>query len=162
MTNGLPEEVVPLLETVHSRLFPKDTPLDFWQIDHGPSILNGFMELAAQIQLALIDGDPGEAIPAGYLMLMALFSWEASAQADGWSQYFESSEGQIKRICQLYEIVGLPDEAEAIRRARAAVDNGAGHLEVAGAYGSQLGDLDRLEYLTEWFCDNSEQLLYRD
>lgn len=161
MTNGLPEEVVPILETVQSRLFSEETPLDFWQIDHGPSILNGFMELAAQLQLALIEDFPAETLPAGYVMLMALFNWEASAQSDGWSQYFESSDSQFERIRQLYEIVGLPDEAESIRRARAAAASGADHSGVSDAYGSQLGDLDRLEYLTQWFCDNSEQLLYR-
>lgn len=156
-----PEEVVPILEAVQNRLFSKETPLDFWKIDHGPSILNGFMDLAAELQLAIFDGFSPEGLPAGYVMLMTLFNWEASGQADGWSQYFESSDSEIESICALYELVGLPDEAESIRRARAAADSGSDTSVMADAYGAQLGDLDRLEYLTQWFCDNSEQLLYR-
>ena len=165
MAKNLPAELIPILETVQSRIFSKDTPLDFWRIDHGPSILNGFMDLAAHLQLAILDGHSAEKWPAGYLMLMVLFNWEAAAQADGWSQYFDSSDRQIDSVCRLFIHVGLHDEAASIRRAREAADCDSDTAVVASAYGAHLHkysvDLDRLEYLTQWFCDGADELLYR-
>ena len=131
----------------------------------GPSILNGFMDLAACLQLAVLDGHAPEEWPAGYVMLMALFNWEAGAQTDGWSQYFESTDGEIENVCMLFQHVGLPDEADSICRARKAADSDSDTSVVADAYGAQVHeysiDLDRLEYLTQWFCDGSDELLYR-
>jgi hypothetical protein len=165
MARNLPDEVVPILETVQSRFFSKDTPLDFWIIDHGPSILDGFMDLATQLQLAIFAGHSAEKWPGGYIMLMVLFNWEAAAQSDGWSQYFESSDGEIDGVCMLFSHVGLPDEAKSIRRAWAAADSDSDSTVVADAYGAHLHeysvDLDRLEYLSQWFCDAADELLYR-
>jgi len=165
MERNLPNELIPILETVQSRFFSNDTPLDFWEIDHGPSILNGFMDLAAHLQLAIFEGHSPEKWPVGYMMLMVLFNWEADAQADGWSQYFESSDAEIDGVCMLFKHVGLPDEAESVRRAYEAADCESDTDVVADAYGAQAHeysvDLDRLEYLTQWFCDGADELLYR-
>jgi hypothetical protein len=168
MARNLPDEIVPILETVQSRFFSKDTPLDFWRTEQGQSLLNGFMDLAAQLQLALFDGHAPEEWPAGYMMLMVLFNWEAAAQADGWTQYFESSDGEIDSVCMLFKHIGLPEEAEAIRRAREAADlteSDSDTAVVAKAYGAKLHeysvDLDRLEYLAKWFYEGADELLYR-
>jgi hypothetical protein len=165
MARDIPDELVPILETVQSHFFSKDTPLDFWRIDDGPSILDGFMDLATQLQLAIFAGHAAEKWPAGYIMLMVLFNWEAAAQADGWSQYFESSDDEIDGVCMLFSHIGLPDEAESIRRARAAADSDS-DTDVADAYSAQIHeysvDLDRLEYLAQWFCDGADELLYRN
>ena len=165
MARNLPDEIVPILETVQSRIFSKDTPLDIWKIDYGPSILDGFMDLAAHLQLASLDGNSPEKWPAGYLMLMVLFNWEAAVQADGWTQYFESSDGEIEGVCMLFKHVGLPDEADSICRAREAAVYDSKTEVVAKAYGAKLHDysvdLNRLEYLTQWFCDGADELLYR-
>lgn len=169
MAKNLPDEIVPILEIVQSRFFSPETRLDFWKTEQGGSLLNGFMDLALQLQIALFDGHSHEKWPAGYTMLMLLFNWEAAGQADGWSQYFESSDDEIDSVCMLFRHVGLPEEAEAIRRAREAADLTESDLDtaiVANAYGAQSHkysvDLDRLKYLAKWFHEGADELLYRD
>lgn len=169
MARRLPDEIVPILEIVQSRFFSTDTPLDFWKTEQGRSLLNGFMDLAAQLQLALFDGHSHERWPAGYTMLMVLFNWEAAGQADGWSQYFESSDDEIDAVCMLFRHIGLPEEAEAIRRARGAIDLAESDLDTAAVANAYIArpykysvDLDRLEYLAKWFHEGADELLYRD
>ena len=164
---NLPEEIVPVLEIVRGRFFSEDTPLDFWVAEQGQPLVSGFMDLASQLQLALFDGHSPEEWPEGYLMLMVLFNWEAGAQADWWSQYFESTDAEIDSVCMLFNHVGLPEEAESIRRAReaaAAVDSSSDTEVIANAYRAKPHkysvDLDRLEYLAQWFCDGADELLY--
>lgn len=163
---SLPENIRPILETVRERFFSADSQLDFWRGSYDPSMINGFMDLAAHLQLAIFDGQSPESWPPGYTMLMVLFAWESSAQADGWSQYFESSDGEIDAVCMLYTHVELPEEAEAIRRARSVAEVDDDPSAVSAAYDAEShdysGDLDRLEYLAKWFCEGADELLYAE
>ena len=117
MPNELPDNIVPHLQSVNQKMFYGQAPLDFWQLDDDQSVTDGFMELAAILELAVLEGEFPEKWPNGYRMIMVLFSWEGSAQSDGWSQYFEASDEQLTGVCSLYKFVDLPEEAEAITRA---------------------------------------------
>lgn len=166
MPKSLPESIEPILQIVNERFFSAEAPLDFWRGGYDPSLINGFMDLAAHLQLAIFDGQSPESWPHGYTMLMVLFAWESGAQADGWSQYFDSTDGEIDAVCMLYKHVGLPEEAESIRRARSAAEHDDDRSAVSAAYGAERhecsDDVNRLEYLAKWFCEGADELLYTE
>ncbi len=165
MPSELPDNIVPYLQAVNQRMFEGQAPLDFWRMDDDRSIVTGFMDLAGLLQLAILDGETHETWPSGYKMLMVLFQWEAEAQSDGWNQYFESSDDHIEGVCSLYKFVGLPDEAQSIRRARNAGNQSGLVEDVSAAYGAAThpysADLDRLDFLAHWFRDNADFYLYK-
>lgn len=158
----LPANVVPFLEKVRARIPQRDVPLDFWRIDSGPKILAGFLELAALlVQSELEEAD----VPRGYVVLAYLFKWEADCQADGWGAFGSTPARDFQRICSMFAEVGL--EAEALSLAHqmkaylADPNDSASLAQAAAAFEHELsGDLDRLEYLTQYFCDHAEELLY--
>jgi hypothetical protein len=162
MPGSLPLIVQPLLEKVRARIPARNVPLDFWQIDSGPLILDGFMDLASLLMLSDLRE---EDVPRGYLMLSYLFDWEAQCQSDGWSAFGHKSLTEFERICGFYGEVGLADEAASLWAQMAAFrrnpDDHSGMEEVASSKSHELsGDLDRVEYLTQYFCDHAEELLY--
>ncbi len=165
MTDQLPDRLVPHLQNVSQRMFDGRAPLDFWRWGDDQAIITGFMDLAALLELAVVKGESPETWPNGYRMIMQLFGWEGWAQSDGWSQYFEASDAQIAGVCSLYRFVGLPEEAKAITRAHAAVNQGGEVEDVSAAYSASTHDyshdLDRLDYLAKWFRDNADFYLYK-
>ena len=165
MPNQLPEQLIPHLEKVNKRMFRRGIPLDFWRAESIEHVVGGFMDLAGILKLAIIDGESPDTWPTGYRMLMVLFDWEASAQSDGWSQYYESSDEQIKGVCALYKLVGLEAEAKSIERAHKVASHSSDDNVVAAAYDALRHDysmdLDRIEYLAAWFRDNADFYLYK-
>ncbi len=165
MANRLPENLIPHLQNVSQRMFKGKAPLDFWRWGNEQSMVTGFMDLAGLLELAAVNGESPDTWPHGYRMIMVLFSWEGWAQSDGWSQYFEASDEQVTGLCSLYEFVGLPEEAEAISRARRVAGQGGDEADVSAAYGASKHafslDLDRLDYLAKWFRDNADFYLYK-
>jgi hypothetical protein len=159
----LPASVVPLLEQVRARMPQRDVPLDFWRIDSGPRILDGFMDLAA----LLSDSDlEEESVPRGYVLLAHLFAWEAGCQCDGWGAFGNIPARDFDRICLMFTEVGLEAEARALAQQmkayRADPADAAALAQAAAECRHALsGDLDRLEYLTQYFCDHADELLYR-
>jgi hypothetical protein len=162
MPNQLPPNLLPLLEEVCSRVPARDVPLDFWRIESGPKILDAFLDLAALlVQSTLEEGS----VPRGYVLLAYLFQWEADCQSDGWGAFGNVNAAEFKRICDFYREVGLEKESNSLAHQMAAYsDNPSDQValfEAADAHRHDLsGDLDRLEYLTQYFCDNAEELLY--
>ena len=158
----LPSNVVPLLEQVRRRIPVRNVPLDFWQIESGPRILDGFMDLASVLTLSDLRE---EDVPHGYVVLACLFSWEADCQADGWGAFANVGEEEFERICSFYSEVGLEAEAKSLveqMRVFKAEPNNSEALDraVSSTRHELSGDLDRLEYLTQYFCDHADQLLY--
>ena len=147
-------------------MFDGREPLDFWSWGDDRAMVTGFMDLACMLELAVLNGESPELWPAGYRKLMLLFNWEASAQSDGWSQYFEATDELVEAVCTLFRFIGLPEEADAIRRARSAADEGGDVEELSAAYNAvrheMSVDLDRLEYMARWFRDNAGFYLYRE
>lgn len=165
MARELPGKLVPHLQSVSERMFGGKGPLDFWSADDERSIVNGFMDLAGLLELAELKGESPETWPNGYRMIMKIFSWEAWAQADGWSQYFEASDKKVAGVCSSYIFVGLREEADAVARARKVAEQGGEEAEVSAAHGESSheysDDLARLEYLAKWFQDNADFYLYK-
>ncbi len=165
MANLLPDNLVPHLQSVNQRMFDGRAPLDFWRWGNEQSMVTGFMDLAGLLQLAALNGESPDTWPNGYRMIMLLFNWEASAQSDGWSQYFSTPDEQVASVCSLYKFVGLPEEAEAISKAREVVGRGGNEADVSAAYAASRHalsvDLDRLEHLAKWFRDNADFYLYK-
>lgn len=158
----LPANVIPFLEQVRAGIPQRDVPLDFWRIDSGPKILDGFMNLAALLVESDLDE---EEVPRGYVLLAYLFKWEADCQADGWGAFAHASGQDFERICSLFAEVGLEAEALSLAhqmKAYLAGPNDAEALHRASAEFAHAlsGDLDRLEYLTQYFCDHADDLLY--
>ena len=158
----LPKNILPLLEQVRANIPLRDVPLDFWQIDSGPHILDGFMELASALQLSDLEE---EDVPHGYVVLTTLFSWEAECQFDGWTAFDNVADDEFERICEFFKEVGLPAEAisltEQMRVYCADPDDAEALYEICSSTEHSLSrDLDRLEYLTQYFCDHADSLLY--
>jgi hypothetical protein len=165
MPNSLPPIIVPLLEKVRTRIPARDVPLDFWQIESGPKILDGFMSLASELMLSHLSEDE---VPPGYVVLSYLFSWEADCQADGWGAFGNISSDDFERVCRYFEEeVDLAPEAKSLRHQMNVYeqdpDNYEALVAAAELHSHPLsGDLDRLEYLTQYFCDHADRLLYAD
>lgn len=161
MEDQLPMAVTPLLAKV-LRGLGRNAPLDFWTIDHGPTILNGFCELASLLELSDIDEDK---IPYGYILLTRLFNWEAACQFGGWGAFASISDKEFKAVLQCFNETGLSDEAESLQVQMIAYQKNPDDLEALFFSAQQKahalsGDLDRLEYLTQYFCDHADELLY--
>jgi hypothetical protein len=159
---NLPAKVVLLLEKVRARIPQKDVPLDFWRIESGPKILDGFMEFAALLIESDLDEDD---VPYGYVQLAYLFKWEADCQFDGWGAFGDTSPRDFERVCSIFAEVGLESEALSLAHQMKVYladskDNDA-LSQAAEEFEHELsGDLDRLEYLTQYFCDHADELLY--
>jgi hypothetical protein len=157
-----PTIVVPLLEEVRTVVLGHGVPQDFWTIDSGPKILDGFMELAA----LLMASDLRESeVPHGYVLLAYLFKWEADCQSDGWGAFGNISSRDFERIRSFFCEVGLEAEASSLAHQMAVYQADPSNME-ALVEACQVtrhalsGDLDRLEYLTQYFCDHANELLY--
>ncbi|SHG64324.1 hypothetical protein [Massilia sp. CF038] len=158
----IPPAMVPLLQKAASVFPHKKLPLTFWTIDHGPTILDTFSALAPLILRA---GLPVADIPHGYLLLAYLFDWEAQCQFNGWGAFENVSDEQFAAIVAGFTEVGLVAEADSLRTQMAAFRAYPDDLEhwfTAAQEGQHAfsGDLDRLEYLTQYFCDHADELLY--
>ena len=158
----LPSNLVPLLEQVRRRIPVKNVPLDFWRIESGPRILDGFMDLANLLRLSDLTE---EDVPRGYVVLASLFSWEADCQADGWGAFANVDDKKFERLCSFYSQVGLEAEARSLVEQMRVFTVNPNNLEARHQAASSTrhelsGDLDRLEYLTQYFCDHADQLLY--
>ena len=165
MSPTLPPIVVPLLERVRARIPARNVPLDFWLIESGARILDGFMSLASE--LVISDLSEHE-VPRGYVVLAHLFSWEADCQSDGWGAFGNIDPDDFERVCRYFEEdVDLAPEAKSLRHQMSVYeqdpDNHEALAAAAALYRHPLsGDLDRLEYLTQYFCDHAVQMLYVD
>lgn len=162
MINSLPEKLKPLLRQVVDKWLPPDSPLDFWTIDHGPSIFDGFCELAPRL---LVSGLLDESLPRGYSMLAYLFDWEMHCQCNGWGAFGNIDEADFERVCSFYAELGLAAETESLRVQMAAFrldpnDSAALNRAVENSLHSLSIDLDRMEHLTQYFCDHAPELLY--
>lgn len=164
MSGSLPSILLPHLEALRSRIPARNVPLDFWQIDSGPKILNGFMDLASVLMQSDIDE---REVPKGYVMLAYVFDWEASCQSDGWGAFRNIGPDQFERVCEYFEQLELPAEARSLRHQmeiyRRSPDDHEALVQASDRFAHPLsGDLDRLEYLTQYFCDHADALLYSD
>ena len=164
MRTTLPSAVLPLLETVRNRIPAKNVPLDFWQIDSGPKILAGFMELAPLLLSSEIDE---REVPRGYVLLAYVFDWESNCQFDGWGAFGNIGDAEFERVCQCFEELGLPAEAKSLRHQmqfyKVTPDDDEALVRATELYRHDLsGNLDRLEYLTQYLCDHADELLYAD
>jgi len=162
MSRRLPPAMEPLLRKAVSVFAHKKLPLDFWRIDDGPTILDGFSALAPMILGA---GLPDEAIPSGYLQLAVLFDWEAQCQFNGWGAFENVDAARFAAILAGFKEVGLVAEADSLRRQMDAFQAHPDDPEqwfMAAQEGQHAfsGELDRLEYLTQYYCDHAERLLY--
>lgn len=162
MPTALPGLIIPLLDKVRRKIPARDVPLDFWQIDSGPKILDGFMDLASLLTLSELEEHQ---IPHGYVLLTHLFSWEADCQSDGWGAFGNIGIADFERVCRYFEEVNLAQEAESLRHQMSVYQQEPDNLEALMASARQhahalSGDLDRLEYLTQYFCDHADRLLY--
>ncbi|HEY0064239.1 MAG TPA: hypothetical protein VGC21_19135 [Telluria sp.] len=162
MDKQIPPAMVPLLQKAASVFPHKKLPLAFWTSNHGPTILDGFSALAPLV----LDADvPQDAIPHGYRMLACLFDWEAQCQFNGWGAFENVSEDDFSAILAGFTEVGLVAEADSLRAQMDAFRAHPDDLEqwlIAAQEGRHAfsGDLDRLEYLTQYFCDHADRLLY--
>ena len=159
----IPEEVLPLLKAVTRKVSRRQIPPDFWQIDHGPTILEAFSELASELALSELDE---RSLPEGYSLVACLFEWEAQCQFDGWSAFDNVSEEAFEKVLRSFERIGLSAEAKSLEAQRAAYlanpdDHEAIHSVLASHRHELSGDLDRLEHMTQYFCDHAAVLLYR-
>ena len=164
MSGTLPPIISPILDKVRRKIRARDVPLDFWQIESGPKILDGFMDLASQLMMSDIEESR---VPHGYILLAHLFSWEADCQFDGWGAFGNIETTEFDRLCRYFEEVDLAQEARSLRHQMSVYkedpDNAEALVAAAQLYSHALsGDLDRLEYLTQYFCDNANRLLYTD
>lgn len=159
----IPPDVVPLLQQVLLSLpHRRGLPLEFWNHDHQASVLDAFMAFAS----ALMRSDLREEdLPQGYVMLAYLFHWEADCQADGWGAFGNIDSRNFKQVCGFFAEVGLHDEAVSLRHQMAVYeahpDDHTALNAASEAHRHPLsGDLDRLDYLSQYFCEHAERLLY--
>lgn len=162
MERGLPAVLAPLLAEVARDLRKPELPPDFWTIAHGPTILDAFQSLAALLMLSDIAENE---IPKGYVMLTYLFDWETQCQFDGWGAFANIRKHEFERILGFFSDVGLSAEADSLRTQMDAYLLNPEDIEALNRAAERSrhplsSDLDRLEYLTQYFCDNADALLY--
>jgi|CXWL01.1.fsa_nt_gi hypothetical protein len=158
---SIPTAVMPLLEQVRRTLPGRDVPLAFWQLDSGKAILDGFMDLAGRLKKSDIDL---ELLPKGYEIVALLFSWESECRSEGWGAFENTSEGDFERVCCLFGEVGLERESLSLRAQMISYQADPADIEALVSVGERMrheysDDLDRLEYLTQYLCDNADSLL---
>jgi hypothetical protein len=153
----LPDSVVPLLKQVASK---HKLPLELWEAENGHRIMDAFFELAAELERSDLEADR---LPKGYLILSLLFCWESACQFEAWNA-FAWQRDQLGAILEAFDTVGLQSEAAALKLAHAAWQrNKEDHAGIVEAYCSvqgNLGESERLEYLTDYFCSHAAELFY--
>lgn len=159
----LPPIVLPLIARSKQAIQRPRLPDAFWEIDHGPTILDAFMALA--LEMNMLPVAERNALPDGYRLLACLFGWEADCQFDGWGAFGNIGESRFNAVCEAYRFVGLVAEAESLQVQMTAYRLNPGNAEALQAAIDSTrhalsGDLDRLEYLTQYLCDHAQQLLY--
>jgi len=153
----IPDAVLPALRKATSSC---SLQLEFWKSDSGDRIMDCFFELAICLTIAKLDFLK---LPKGYGLATLLFRWESECQTEGW-QAFEWIR-DISKVAEAYSEVGLRGEGDAISRAAAAWKKSNGSADAATtAYNIQLHpysvDLDRLEYLVDYFCERASEMFY--
>ena len=153
----LPDQVKPVLEKVAAKF---RLPVELWHSENGPRILDAFCELAAKLDESELDPDQ---LPDGYLLLALLFGWESECQFEGWNA-FAWKRNEIGAIVVAFRLVGLADEASALSRAfEAWLADHDDHDAISRAYGegtNSMSDSDRMEYLTDYFCNHAAEMFY--
>jgi hypothetical protein len=158
----LPPNIVPVLESVRALRHLRGIPLEFWQHGNRRTVVDAFMALAS----ALMQSDLREEdVPHGYVVLAFLFDWEAACQSDGWGAFGNIAPADFERVCGCFAEVGLPEEAASLRHQMAAYFADPGDLAALNAAAAVhrhplSGDLDRLDYLADYFREHAAELLY--
>jgi hypothetical protein len=158
----VPAAVMPILEAVlRSPLLRKSMPLEVWKIEHGPTLLTALSELGLQLYASTLAEDE---LPRGYGLVAYLFDWEAQCQYSGWMAFANRS-SHMQSVIDAYREVGLDGEAQALALAWQAWKAADGDITAVDLAYSQVRhdytvDLDRLEYLAEYFFDNAHRLFY--
>ena len=158
----LPAALVPLLEQVRRANARHGAPLEFWRMEHGPAIFDGFAALADLLMQSELTEDE---VPRGYVMLAHLFQWEVNFNVNGWGALDNISEIDFETLCGYFGEVGLAGQARSLGLRMAAYrrnpeDMGALIRAGADVPGDIPGDIERAEYLTQYFCDHADELLY--
>lgn len=159
----IPAVLVPLLKKTIQGLQLSRLPVDFWTIEHGPTILDGFCLLASELKRSDI---ANEALPHGYAVLASLFSWESACQFDGWGAFGNIDATEFENVLRYFSEIGLIAEAESLHAQMAAYESDPQDLAMLNQVAEQTrhalsNDLDRLEYITQVLCDNAKELLYQ-
>ena len=118
------------------------------------------LELAAELAISNLKLN---ALPKGYRLVATLFQWENECQTEGWNAFEWTPD--IAEIVQAFYEVGLTQESEAISRAAAAwALSGEDYDAADEAYHEQSNgykiDLDRFEYLVDYFCEHADEIFY--
>ncbi len=153
----LPDQILPVLRKVSS---DHSLPIELWKASNGNRIMAAFSDLAMKIDLVDIDV---QGLPKGYGLLKVLFRWETECQFGGWNAFDWAPE--TATIVNAYSEVGLQGEAKAIARAADAwLKSPDDYDAITTAYSTETHehsvDIDRLEYLVDYFCRNAEELFY--
>ncbi len=158
----LPPAVVPVLEALlKSPLVAKGTPLEIWRAEDHRTWVDTFLEFGMALhESSVLD----QSLPPGYRLVADLFDWEAQCQFNGWHAFSHRS-STITRIIEVYTIVGLPGEADALRAAFSAWRLSESDIDAISASYDTMSheysiDLDRLEHLVCYFVDNADRLFY--
>ncbi len=119
-----------------------------------------FIKLAAELTVSEINLS---SYPKGYRLSCLLFQWEHECQAEGWNAFDWTP--NIKQVVEAYSEVGLLGEGKAIEKAADAwLRSPEDYAAVSAAYGQERSeaerDLDRLEYLVDYFCERSAEMFY--
>ena len=155
----LPKELIPILEKITKE---KGIGLEFWSELDGDELDDMLFNLSSELMLSEVDEN---SIPIGYKLVAYIYHWESSCLFSGWYA-LENYGDMLPAIIECYDRVGLSQEALALKRASQAWDSVAqDHEKVGAAYSSvenPYKDEDsRLEYLGNYFKENSNVLFYR-
>ncbi|SMC29431.1 hypothetical protein SAMN02745857_03829 [Andreprevotia lacus DSM 23236] len=159
----IPPIVLPLIARSKQAINRPGLPDAFWEIDHGPTILALFMELA--FELTELSDEDFASLPLGYQLVAHLFSWEAECEADGWGAFGNIDEVAFEALCACFCAIGLPAEAESLQVQMAAYlrdpsDAEALDASIRTSRHKQSGRLSPIQFATQYLCDHAQQLLY--
>lgn len=138
------------------RLSGESLPVEFWQIDDDDLYIEvlGFMPLFVMPEVIAEEG-----IPGGFLTAYPVFMLEDGYITEGYTAFANAGPEVIAWAIDCYRTIGLPEEAEALEAARAAMlaepNNEDAWIEAYESTPNPYHDDDlRYETIAKWFCEN--------
>ena len=139
-------------------LVGKTLPVEFWEIEDDDLYVEvaGFMPLFVAPEAIEAEG-----VPRGFALAWPIFSLEDDLLVNGYTALQNAGAAGLKRAADCYRTAGLPEEADALLRARVLLLEGSSDdaaLEEAYLNGNNpyLDDDRRYEAIACFFCANRE------
>lgn len=165
MNRMIPPLVSRIIEEASASAGAKISP--FWQSASERVPEEGMYQLAAGLDVK----NPEQLfnqLPSGYRVVYSIFMWEQSRAGEGFKTGTDNAgQSLVHAAADCYDLVGMPDEAGALRRmlvqyASTPLDYARIEAEYAALPNPYRDDWDRIPYLVRHLCVNADRYFYAE